>query len=83
MVVDALVDQDPTRCVEREQLAAYAALGEAGAHSTLLQERGGKAALLELEGGEGTHGVVAEDNHRVGEVDLKGSRLEGEASRRT
>ena len=76
MVIDALVHQDPPRRVEGEELAANAALRNAGAHCTLLQERGGKTALL--EGGEGTHGIVAEDDDRVGEVDLESGGFEGE-----
>ena len=76
MIVDALVDQDPSLRVEREDLATYAALSDAGAHGTLLQERGGKTALLER--GERADGIIAEDDDRVGEVDLESGGFEGE-----
>ena len=76
MVIDALVHQDPPRRVEGEELAANAALRDAGTHGTLLQERGGKTALL--EGGESADGIVAEDDDRVGEVDLESGGFEGE-----
>jgi hypothetical protein len=78
VVVDALFDQDATRCVQGQHLAAGLPMRDARAHwhGTLLVERGGEAALL--ESGQGSRGVVAENDNGVGEVEFKGGSLKGQ-----
>ncbi len=51
-------------------------LEAAGAHGTLLQEGGREAALP--KGRQGADRVVSHDGPCVGEVDFKGSGLEGQ-----
>ncbi len=59
MGVDPFGYEDAARRVQVERVAADPSLQVAGAHGADLQEGGGERAFP--QGGEGSHGVVAED----------------------
>ena len=73
--IHSFSDEDRARRVEVLRMAPGGVLEHGEAHRALLEESGGGAAFA--KGGEGSDGVVAHDDPRVGQVEHAGGGLEG------